>query len=102
VNGSTCPFRIYIFEAYNFGSPELAVATCSAPGVIYGCSAWEVAPTTTTTISGSATAGGTLYTTTGVAGDAIRLIGFCTFSSGLGTAGTWASSCTGLHVFSPA
>jgi hypothetical protein len=101
VNGSTCPFRIYIFEAYNFGSPELAVATCSAPGVIYGCSAWEVAPTTTTTISGSATAGGTLYTTTGVAGDAIRLIGFCTFSSGLGTAGTWASSCTGLHVFSP-
>jgi hypothetical protein len=95
------PFRVWIFEEYNGGSPELGVATCSSTTAIFPCASWESTLVTTTTISGSATAAGTLYTTTGATLDAVRIIGFCTFSNGLATAGSWTSSCTTLQPFGP-
>lgn len=98
-SSSNVPFRVWIFEEYNGGAPELAVATCSNPTTIFPCAAWDSSLTTTTTIGGASNTGGVPYATTGVAADAVRIIGYCTFSSGLTTAGTWASSCTGLHVF---
>ena len=100
-NGSTCPFRVWIFEAYNGGTPELGVATCSNPTTIFGCASWESTLKTSVTISSGATAAGTLYATTGVSLDAVRIIGYCDFANGLSTAGTWASSCTTLQLFGP-
>ena len=95
------PFRVWIFIDYNGGTPEIGAATCSNPTSIFPCASWESTLVTSTTISGSATAAGTLYTVTGVTLDAVRIIGFCDFSSGLVTAGTWASSCTTLQIFGP-
>jgi hypothetical protein len=40
-----------------------------------------------------------LYATAGVANDAVRIIGYCDFSSGLATVGSWASACTTTQVF---
>ena len=95
------PFRVWIFLEYNGGTPELAVTTCSNITTIFPCAAFEHTLPTTTTIGGSSNTGGTLYATTGVAADAVRIIGFCSFGSGLATAGAWSSSCTSLQVFGP-
>ena len=95
------PFRLWIFEDYNSGTPELGVATCSNATTIFPCSSWERTLVTTTTMSAGAGAAGTLYSTTGVSLDSVRIIGLCDFASGLTTAGTWASSCTTLQLFGP-
>lgn len=95
------PFRVWIFLEYNAGVPELAAATCSNQTTIFPCATWEHTLPTTTTIGGSSNSGGTLYATTGVAADAVRIIGFCSFGSGVPTAGAWSSSCTSLQVFGP-
>ena len=107
-NVSTIPFRIWIFMAYNGGTPELAVATCSnvAAGApysltIYPCAQWEHVLQTTTTISGFATSSGTLYAATGVSNDSLRIIGYCDYSGGLATPGSWASACTNLQLMGP-
>lgn len=100
-SSSNVPFRIWIFEEYNGGAPELVVATCSNPTTIFPCASWEHSLPTTTTIGGASNSGGVPYATTGVAADAVRIIGYCSFASGLTTAGTWASSCTTLQVFGP-
>ncbi len=97
------PFKIWIFEEYNGGTPELAVATCSNPTTVFACAAWESTLQTSTTIGvGSPTnTAGALLAPTGVASDAVRIIGFCEFANGLTTAGVWTSSCTTLQVFGP-
>lgn len=95
------PFRIWIFEDYNGGTPELGVATCSNATTLFPCASWESTLRTSTTINASANAAGTLYATAGVTADAVRIIGFCEFSSGLMTAGAWTSACTTLQVFGP-
>lgn len=102
---SNVPFRIWLFLEYNAGAPELVVAVCSTTSStaaqIYPCSSWEYNRTTTTTISGLAASAGVPYSTTGVSNDAMRIIGYCDYASGLGTAGAWASACTTLQLFGP-
>ena len=98
---NSVPFRVWIFLAYNGGTPEMGVAICSVSTTIYPCTAWEFTRTTTTTISGFATSAGTLYATTGVSNDAVRIIGYCEYASGLATAGSWASACTTFQVLGP-
>lgn len=95
------PFRIWLFLEYDAGTPELVAATCSTATTIYPCASWETNRTTTTTISGLATAAGTPYGTTGVSNDVMRIIGYCDFASGLATVGSWASACTTLQPFGP-
>lgn len=95
------PFRAWLFEEYNSGTPEIAVATCSTTTQLFPCKAWETNRVTTTTISGLSTAAGTPYSAAGVSNDAVRIIGYCDFSSGLATVGSWASSCTTLQPFGP-
>lgn len=91
-------FRVWVFIEYNGGSPELAVATCSSATQIFGCSSWETTRQTSTTISGFATAAGTLYAPAGVANDSFRIAGYVDYASGLAVAGNWASSPTTLQV----
>ena len=95
------PFRIWEFIDYNGGTPAIGVATCSTPTNIFACASWESTLKTSITISGSATAAGTLYATAGVNLDAVRIIGYCDIRQRLTTAGTWASSCTTLQTFGP-
>jgi hypothetical protein len=96
---NSVPFRLWIFAAYNSGTTELGAATCSNTVQIFPCSSWEYTRITTTTITGLATSAGTLYATSGVSNDAVRIIGYCDFASGLATVGAWVSSCTTLQPF---
>lgn len=100
-SSSNVPFRVWIFLEDNGGTPELAAATCSNVTSIFPCAAWEHTLKTTTTISAGSSTAGVPYATAGVSLDAIRIVGFCDYGSGLGTAGTWASACTTLQVFGP-
>jgi hypothetical protein len=95
------PFRIWVFLDFNGGTPALGVATCSNASTLFPCASWEYALRTSTTINASATNPGVLYAGTGVAADAVRIIGYCEYGSGLTTAGVWASSCTALQLFGP-
>lgn len=100
------PFRVWIFLAYNSGTPVLGVATCSNIAVglvvsIYSCQSWEYALTSGTLISGGADNGGTLYTSLATATDSIRIVGYLNYSTGLATPGTWASNPSSVQVCLP-
>jgi hypothetical protein len=95
------PFKVWIFEDYDGGTPELGVASCSNATTIFPCAAWESTLPTSVTIGGSSNSGGVLYSVAGVSAEAVRIVGFCEFDSGLTTAGAWASSCTTLQPFGP-
>jgi len=95
------PFRIWIFLAYNSGTPVLGVATCSSSTALFPCAAWETIRKSGTAISAGATSLGTLYTTSTVTNDSIRIIGYADYGSGLATAGTWASTPTTLQSCLP-
>jgi hypothetical protein len=98
---NSVPFRVWIFAEYNGGTPELGVAVCSSATQIYPCTSWETNRVTSTTITGLAASSGVLYATTGNSSDAVRIIGYCDYASGLATAGAWASSCTTLQLMGP-
>lgn len=98
---SNVPFRIWIFAAYNGGTPVLGVATCSATNAIYACAAWETLRKSGTAITSGSTALGALYTASAVTNDAVRIIGYADFGSGLSTAGAWASTPTTLQICVP-
>lgn len=100
-SSSNVPFRIWAFLEDNGGNPELAAATCSTATAIFPCAAWESTLKTSTAITSSSNTAGVLYAPSAVTLDAVRIIGFCDFSGGLTTAGTWASSCTTLQPMGP-
>lgn len=98
-SSSNVPFRIWIFIDANGGTPALGVATCSNPTTTFACSAWESTLQTSTAPVGNSA--GTLYAAAGVSNDAVRIVGYCDYGSGLGTAGAWISGCTTLKVMGP-
>lgn len=100
-SSSNVPFRVWIFLNANGGVPAIGVATCSNTTTIFPCASWESTFKTSITIDTAADVGGALYAAAGVTLDAVRIVGFCDFASGLVTAGTWASACTTLQVFGP-
>ncbi len=100
-SSSNVPFRIWVFAEYNAGTPELGVAICSVSPTVYPCTSWESTRVTTTSITGLATSPGVLYSTTGVASDAVRIIGFAEYTTGLTTAGLYASTPTTLQLMGP-
>lgn len=100
-SSSNVPFRIWIFVAYNAGNPVLGVATCSIATAIYPCSSWETVRKSGTGITSGSTAAGTLYTSASVSNNAVRIIGYMDYGTGLGTAGTWASNPTMMQACIP-
>lgn len=104
-SSSNVPFRIWIFAAYNGGTPVLGVAICSATtsttATVYPCAAWETIRKSGTAISVGATSVGTLYTSTGVTNDSVIIIGYADYATGLATAGTWATAPTTVQLCLP-
>ena len=93
--GNNVPSRVYVFVAYNSGTPILGVATCSSPTAIYSCAAWETLQKTGTAISNGATAPGTLYTASATSDDSVVIVGYADFCiTGSCTAGTWVAPTT--------
>lgn len=100
-SSSNVPFRVWIFAAYNSGTPILGVATCSTATTIFGCVTWETIRNTAAGITAGSTSAGTLYTASAITNDAVRIIGYAEYASGLTTAGTWASNPTTLQTCLP-
>ena len=98
---NSTPFRIWIYAAYNSGTPILGVAICSISTQTYPCASWEVQRKTGTLISTGATSPGTLYTSASTSNDSVVIIGYADYASGLSTAGTWASAPTTLQLCLP-
>lgn len=95
------PFRIWLFMTANGGTPQVGAAVCSSAATIFPCASWETNRQTTVAITGLAATSGVLYATSGVSNDAVRIIGYCDFASGLATVGAWASACTTLQIMGP-
>jgi hypothetical protein len=98
---NSVPFRGWLFAAYNSGTPVLGVATCSISTAIYPCAAWETVQKSGTAITTGSSTAGTLYTASSISNDAVRIIGYFEYGSGLSTAGTWATAPTTLQLCIP-
>src|ERR1019366_9548380 len=88
---NSVPFRIWFALFNNAGTAVLAMQNCSTATAIYSLAEYGVA--STTGISGSATSAGVWYTPNGttLTNCAFRIIGYCEYTSGLATAGTYTS-----------
>jgi hypothetical protein len=64
---------------------------------MYGCSAWPLGQTSGTAISSSATSAGVLYTSATDNNDAVTILGYVDYGSGLVTAGNYATAPTVLQ-----
>jgi hypothetical protein len=96
------PFHVWFALFNNAGTAVPAMRVCStAAGSIFPVAEYGVA--STTAISGSATSAGVWYTPNGTAltNCAFRLIGYCEYTSGLATAGTYASDPNNTVLFGP-
>jgi hypothetical protein len=97
-SSSNVPFRIWIFAAYNGGTPILGVAKCSIATAIFPCTAWETIQKSGTAITAGSGTAGVLYTSAATSNDSIIILGYADYASGLGTAGTWLSAPTTLQL----
>jgi hypothetical protein len=95
---SSQPFRLWLFLAYNSGTPVLGVALCTVNASIFDCASWESRQNHGFLVGVGATTAGALYTSSATINDAVRIIGYAEYSSGLATAGTWASAPTKLQL----
>lgn len=97
------PFRLWVGVFNDGGTARLLLTNClvggNSPSRVYGLDEGSVA--SGTQISSGSTAAATLYTTAAVTSKAFRIIGYLEWSSGLATAGTFASAPTKIQLFGP-
>lgn len=101
--GSTnaTPFRLWITAWNNAGTVVLGVSNQSTATQIYPLNEAAVQSSTACNACSNATAAGTFYTTAAQTSKATRILGYMDWSSGLTTAGTWASGPTTIQMFGP-
>jgi hypothetical protein len=100
-SGASTPFRFWVVLFNNGGTAVLGLVNCTASGQIFALD--ETSAQSTTAMSASATSAGVFYTPNGttLASKAFRIIGYVEYSSGLTTAGTYASAPTKVQLFGP-
>jgi hypothetical protein len=102
---NTVPFRLWVVVFNNAGTNVLAlwqsVTGGSSPTALAPLN--ECAVASATGISNTATSAGTFYCPNGttIASKAFRILGYLEWSSGLTTAGTYASGPTTIQTFGP-
>jgi hypothetical protein len=95
-------FRFWVCAFDNAGTVVLALVNCSTATQIFPL--YEGLVVSTTGISASATAAGTFYTPNGTSltNKSFRILGYVEYNStGLATAGTYATSPNFIQVFGP-
>lgn len=100
-SSNNVPFRFWIVAFNNAGTVVLGLINCSNSTTIFPLVESNVQ--STTGISAAATSAGVFYTPNGttLSSCAFRIIGWLEYSSGLTTAGTYASVPTKLQLFGP-
>lgn len=105
------PFRLWIVAFNDAGTWRIGVINCvstvagSGAGrdvtAIYPLSAWGIASSTAEGGAGGADSAQVFYTGSAVASKAFVVLGYATWESGLGTAGTWSAGPTRIQLFGP-
>lgn len=98
---SNVAFRLWIVGFNDGGTFRLGVINCYSAGVAYPLAEWALASSTAEGGAGAADSAAVFYTGTAVSSKAFRILGFFSYESGLGTAGTWASTPTVIQLFGP-
>ena len=98
---NSTPFRLWIALFNNAGTAVLAIRNCSTASGIFSIAEYGVS--STVAISGGATSAGVWYTPNGttLSNCAFRVIGYCEYTSGLATAGTYTSDPSNTVIFGP-
>jgi hypothetical protein len=88
-----------VFHGFNdAGTFRLGVINCSTASAVYPLAE---AGLQSSTGGNGGNSPGAFYTGTGVSGRPFRILGYMEWSSGLTTAGAWASGPTAIQLFGP-
>jgi hypothetical protein len=97
---SSTPFRFWVVAFDNAGTVVLGLINCVGSGSLFPLD--ETSVQASSAIGASATSAGLFYTQSAiVSGKAFRILGYIEYSSGLTTAGTYASAPTKVQLFGP-
>lgn len=98
---ASVPFRIWFALFNNAGTPVLAMQVCSTASAIYPLAEYGVA--STVAVGVGATSAGVWYTPNGttLTNCAFRVIGYCEYTAGLVTPGTYNSDPNSTVLFGP-
>lgn len=95
------PFRLWITAFNNAGTIVLGVSNQSTPTQIFSLNTGVVQSSTACSACTNAASAGVYYTTAAQTSEAIEILGYLEWGSGLATAGTWASGPTLIQNFGP-
>lgn len=98
---SSTAFRVWIVGFNDGGTFRLGVINCRSAATIYPLGQFAIASSTAEGGAGAADAAQTFYTGTAVTSKPYAVLGYATYESGLGTAGTWSAVPTRLDLFRP-
>ncbi len=98
---SSTPFRFWVVAFNNGGTAVPALINCVGSGQIFALD--ETSVQSTTPMSASATSAGVFYTPNGttLTNCALRILGYVEYSTGLTTAGTFATPPTKVQLYGP-
>lgn len=91
------PFRLWITALDNAGTVSIGVSDQSKATAIFPLNEGNVVTSSTCGVCGSATVLGAIYSASGLTAVPMRVMGYLEWSSGLATAGTYASGPTIIH-----
>lgn len=96
---SSQAFRLWVVAFNDGGTARLGVINCRSGTTIYPLSGWGIASSTAEGGAGGSDSAQAFYTGTAVAAKAFTVLGYATWESGLGTAGTWSAGPTRAALF---
>lgn len=106
---SSVPFRVWITAFDDAGTVRLAAINClttvAGAGAgrdvtaVFGLRGWGIASSTAEGGAGAADSAQTFYTGTAATAKAYATLGYATWETGLGTAGTWSAGPTRVQLW---
>jgi hypothetical protein len=94
-------FRVWIVLFDDAGTLRLGAINCTGSTAQYTLDETSLRSSTAEGGAGAADSLGTVYTGTAVTSKPFRILGFLTWNTGLGTAGTWSAAPDVIQLFGP-
>jgi len=94
-------FRVWVVGFNDAGTFRLGVVNCLSGTTVYPLGGFAIASSTAEGGAGAADSAQVIYTGTAVSSKPYAILGYVTYESGLGTAGTWSAVPTRLDLFRP-
>ena len=94
-------FKLWIVGFNDAGTFRLGVINCVSSLGIYPLAQFGIASSTAEGGAGAADSAQVFYTGTAVTSKSYTILGYLSYESGLGTAGTWSATATRAQLFTP-